>query len=169
MYKKIIYPNCELKFDYYIDENGAVWSDKTKKNILPIIDKDGYYRVRLTMSNGKRRNFPVHRLVMIMFNPIINMINLQVNHLDGNKSNNCLDNLEWCTSQENITHAVKTGLRDDRGEKNYFHKITENDVCDIRQLYATGNYTYEQLGKIFNLSANHISRIVRKIAWSHIK
>lgn len=169
MYKQIIYPDCELKFKYYVDENGAIWSERTQKIMSTFTDKDGYQRVRLTMTNGKRRNFPVHRLVMTMFCPIEGMMNLQVNHKNGNKFDNTLNNLEWCTCQENIEHAVRTNLRDNKGEKNYFHKITEQDVKEIRQLYKTGNYTYRQLGKMFGLYEDHVSHIVRGLAWSHIK
>lgn len=168
MYKKIIYPDCDLKYNYYVDEEGNVWSEFSCRILVPFTDKDGYKRIRLTLQNGKRRNFPVHRLVLIAFAPVENMEELQANHIDGNKFNNSITNLEWCTAQENITHAVNIGLRDHKGEKNYFHKITEEDVRNIRRLHATGKYTYRALGKMFGLYEDHVSHIVRKKAWSNV-
>ena len=168
MYKKIIYPGCDLKYNYYVDENGNVWSEFSCKILVTFTDKDGYKRVRLTLKEGKRRNFPVHRLVLMMFSPIDDMETLQVNHIDGNKGNNSITNLEWCTAQENITHAVVAGLRNNKGERNYFHKITEEDVRKIRQLHATGKYTYRALGKMFGLYEDHVSHIVRRKARSNV-
>lgn len=73
------------------------------------INKYGYCKVTL-QKNGKKKMFSVHRLVAETF--ISNPSNLpQVNHKDGNKLNNNIWNLEWCTSHQNILHAVSTGLR----------------------------------------------------------
>lgn len=72
-------------------------------------DKDGYYRVALS-KDGKKKRFFVHRLVGMAW--IENPEELPViNHIDGNKQNNELSNLEWCTRSENDLHAFKTGLR----------------------------------------------------------
>lgn len=72
-------------------------------------DKDGYFRVGLS-KNGKKKRYRVNRLVALTF--IKNENNLPVvNHKDGNKQNNYVDNLEWVTNSENDLHAFKTGLR----------------------------------------------------------
>ena len=133
-----------------------------------MIDKDGYLRTRLTLDNGKRRNFPVHRLVLTMFSPIKNMTELQVNHRDGDKHNNSLSNLEWCTTQENIAHAVKMGLRDDKGENNYFHKLSNNDVYQIKELYKTKQYTQSDIAKMYNINAETVGKIIRGHSWKHL-
>lgn len=74
------------------------------------LTKDGYKRVVL-MKEGKKKRFMVHRLVAIAF--IRNVYNKPyVNHLDGNKSNNVVSNLEWCTNSENMLHADRINLRD---------------------------------------------------------
>lgn len=68
----------------------------------------GYFRVNL-YKNGKMKQYLVHRLVALAFIP--NPENKeQVNHIDGNKQNNVIENLEWCTHSENIQHAYRTGL-----------------------------------------------------------
>ena len=73
------------------------------------INKKGYKQVTLYDDNGKPKTMRVHKLVALAF--IENKDNLpQINHKDGNKQNNCVDNLEWCTHQENVLHAFHNGL-----------------------------------------------------------
>ena len=72
--------------------------------IRPTPDKDGYLRISLICSEGKPRNFAVHRLVLQAFSGIVGD---QVNHKDGDKRNNVISNLEWCTGSENVTHAFR--------------------------------------------------------------
>lgn len=73
-------------------------------------DCHGYDMVDLYKGDVREKR-KVHRLVMETFNPVPNADELDVNHIDGNKKNNNLSNLEWCTRQENLIHAVNTGLR----------------------------------------------------------
>lgn len=92
---------------YILTKNGKVF----KKGVIrkPKEDEDGYLRVNLS-KNGKKKEMFVHRLVAITF--IDNPNNLPVvNHKDGNKKNNTVENLEWCTRSENDKHAFKLGLR----------------------------------------------------------
>lgn len=106
----------ELKWineDYWIDSNGYIYSRVrfgTPGGVVrQWIDGGGYYNVRLHIKN-KVKNLKVHRLYAQAF--LSNPKNLpQVNHIDGNKLNNHLSNLEWCTASENMKHAVKTGLK----------------------------------------------------------
>lgn len=68
----------------------------------------GYEYVCLS-KNGKTKKYRIHRLVGELFIP--NPMNKpQINHIDGNKQNNRIDNLEWCNNSENMQHAVKMGL-----------------------------------------------------------
>ena len=77
----------------------------------------GYLAVNLS-KNGKAKRFLVHRLVATAF--IDNPKKLkQINHIDGNKNNNSINNLEWCTASENISHAFKLGLNHQRPPINY--------------------------------------------------
>lgn len=81
------------------------------KIISPYANKKGYMIVR-TRENGATKHYQLHRIVLSVFNPCDNMELLQVNHIDGNKSNNSISNLEWCTCKENMEHAIRTGLFD---------------------------------------------------------
>ena len=95
---------------YEIDDDGTVWSAIRGRPMKSSPDKDGYERI--TLYNGKSySHHSVHRLVAECFvdNPDRKAC---VNHKDGNKANNRVENLEWCTHKENTIHAVNTGLFD---------------------------------------------------------
>lgn len=93
--------------DYCITEDGRVYSKKRGKFLKHGVAKNGYCFFILSKT-GKTYYRYAHRLVAQ--NYLGDRKKLQVNHIDGNKSNNTLANLEWVTAVENITHAVVTGL-----------------------------------------------------------
>lgn len=95
--------------DYYITSCGKVWSFKSNKFLSLKKHKYGYLYIDLYNENERSR-FYVHRLVAQAYIP--NPENkLQINHIDGNKKNNCVKNLEWNTPSENLQHAYNIGLR----------------------------------------------------------
>lgn len=166
--KKIIYSNYPLKYDYYVTEDGKIYSDVSKKYLSVRLDKDGYEKVRLIGIDNKRHQYSVHRLILSNFNPIDNMENLQVNHKDGIKTNNNLSNLEWMTCQENISHAVENKLRNQKGDSNYFHKLNEEEVLEMIKLIQTKQYSNIELGKKFGVHADTVGRIKHKKLWKHL-
>lgn len=98
-----------IKKTFNVTEKGDIYSKKTKKLMAYQIDKDGYKRFRFWI---KRKPFKIfiHRLVALLY--IENPNNFPViNHIDGNKQNNHVSNLEWCTVKYNTIHAEKLGLR----------------------------------------------------------
>lgn len=105
------------------------------KILKPQIDKKGYYRIGLT-KNHKQKFYLVHRLVAETFIP--NVYNEPIiNHKNGNKLDNHISNLEWCTQQYNIQHAYNTGLKmgvsaEHKGKYNPNVKLNEQDVLNIR-------------------------------------
>lgn len=103
----------------------------------------------------------IHRLVAQNFIP--NPENKpEVNHIDGNKLNNHVDNLEWCTSSENTQHAYTIRLQTKNPESS--SKLTWNDVEDIRNLHQSG-LNYIEISKRFNISKSQIGKIIRKEQW----
>lgn len=159
---------------YYVDEHGNVYSEKTGKlkKLSPILTHYGYYDVGLTNSSGTKKMY-IHRLVAESF--INNPNNLpQVNHIDGNKLNNNVSNLEWCTLKDNLKHARENGLNtscnvipNGRGEKNTRSKLTEMQVLEIRQKASTG-IKHKQLGIEYDVAEGTISGIVSRFRWTHI-
>ncbi len=89
---------------YQVSNLGRVKSfNRGKERILkPCLDRYGYFHVTLS-KNGKQKGCTIHRLVATTFIPNPNNLP-QINHIDGNKTNNKIENLEWCTAQENVTH-----------------------------------------------------------------
>lgn len=124
-----------------------------------------YQIINLSKLDGKKRTFRVHRLVMMAFNPVENMDELEVNHLDGNKKNNKLENLEWCTASENQKHAFKTGLQKTRkGESSNFAKLTEEDVKQVFELRKQG-LLQREIAEIVGCTPSNISAILRGKSW----
>lgn len=106
MYKDIIYKGEST--NYKVDENGNVLSLFSNKILKPKLKKNGYQEYCLYI-NKEKVNLLAHRIVATAF--IDNPDNLEtVNHIDGNKTNNCKDNLEWCSYSDNEKHAWENNL-----------------------------------------------------------
>lgn len=128
------------------------------------LDKDGYYILGLT-KNHKYKTARVHRLVANAF--VQNPLNLpQVNHINEIKTDNRVENLEWCTDAYNLTY----GSREHQfaGENNNKAKLTIEDVENIRAIYVKGDRNYGQsaLGKKYELSHTQIANIVKNKSWN---
>lgn len=167
---KILISKCkyQLKFDYYVEDNGKIWSGRTQKYLSVQLDKDGYEKVQMMSRDGKRHRYSVHRLVLENFNPVENMENLQVNHIDGNKRNNKLENLEWVTCSENNRHAYQIGLKNQKGEHNNATKLTELQVKEIINLLLSKQYTQKEIGQKYNVCEDTIGAIKNKRNWKYL-
>ena len=93
---------------YYASTEGHI--ENSRKRLKSYTINSGYEAIKLT-KEGKKKAFLVHRLVALTFLPN-EEDHPEVNHIDGNKSNNALSNLEWCSRSENKQHALKLGLYD---------------------------------------------------------
>lgn len=156
-----------LKFDYYVTDDGRVWSGKSKKFLSQSEDKNGYMKVGLCSTDlppKKVHRYSVHRLIMENFCPVEGMENLQVNHIDGNKKNNCLSNLEWTTCEENIHHAMANGLR---AKTNGASKLTPEQVLEIYHRSWDGESNVS-LSKEFGVHPDTIGQIRNKKTWKEI-
>ncbi len=128
------------------------------------IDRYGYIK-RVLSKGGKNYYFTEHRLVAIAF--IDNPNNkATVNHKNGIKTDNRVENLEWLTNKENHQHAIETGLKDQKGIKHHKCKLTEEQVLEIRKIGFSKTRTF--LSKKYNVSRITILRIIEQRNWKHI-
>ncbi len=132
-------------------------------------ETNGYLGVDL-YSNNKRTRFLVHRLVLLVFigDPCPGF---EANHKDGDKLNNALSNLEWCTHSDNERHAYKLGLITKLhmcGENNKNSNLTNEYVYAIKELLYSGDFTQEQIGYLFGVKCNTISNIFTGRTWNHV-
>ncbi len=131
-----------------------------------LCDKDGYHKVNLKQSQ-KGKNCFIHRLVAIAF--IENDKNKpQVNHKNGVKNDNNVENLEWVTLSENRQHAYDTGLQNGlnrRGSKSNFSKLKKEDVYNIRKLLKNG-IKQKCIASIYKISQSGVSTIKKNKNWS---
>ena len=143
---------------YQVSNLGNIYSIKRSK-IKSIRQIKGYSMVNLC-NNYKERLTSVHRLIAIHFIPNIENKS-QINHINGIKNDNRIENLEWCTSKENIHHAHKLGL------KNKNRKLTSDDVLNLRKDHIN-NISNKDLSIKYNIHIRTVSKIIRKLLWSYI-
>lgn len=146
------YPNYEITKEGKIYSRNRNTFMKPFENILKHRPNCQYYlRIALINKNGERKKIMVHRLVALAYIP--NPYNQSfVNHRDGNKHNNRMENLEWISNRENCIHAAKNGLI--KG------KLTNKQVKEIRS-DKFDNWTHSEIGKHFHVSRSMISQIKR--------
>jgi hypothetical protein len=154
--------------NYYASELGDIkriggypLKQKTKHN--------GYMEVALHIG-GKQISRYVHRLVCSAFYGDIPK-KMVVNHLDGNKSNNNLSNLEVTTQSENNKHSFATGLKKPtslKGSRNPKAIVTEQDVIQMRAMYANERRIKPVADKYPQIKSSTIEQIVRYRSWKHV-
>lgn len=164
---------------------------KTVDALKPLKDKYGYCAVMIGHRGQKQKRLLVHRIVMAAFHYPVNGRDIQVNHIDGNKSNNRLSNLEYVSPRENWEHAVRIGLRSadfpevrrrargathysrtkpeaiPRGSRHGRAKITEETVREIRIFYLTTK-SYKKVAAHFGLGKTTILHIIKGDTWKHV-
>jgi len=126
----------------------------------------GYLRVKLYNGLAKGNTLTVHRLIALTFLPNPNNYK-EINHIDYNKSNNHIDNLEWCSRSYNITHSYKGMPLSSYSGSSKSSKLKENDVLEIRQLYKE-NISKKELSKKYNVVLGTIDFIINRQTWKHI-
>lgn len=170
---------AEIKnFDgYFISENGIVRSidrfishprsGNGKQFVKGRIhkkqlDKDGYEVVGLHI-DGKNRLLKVHRLVAEAF--IDNPNNYPIiNHINCNRADNRVHNLEWCNNSHNQKHAFKVGRQDSGGERHSQHKLKKSDIFQIFADHLNG-LNQSEIGRKHGVSSGAISRILLCKGW----
>lgn len=133
---------------YFVYENGEIYNSKTKRFLKGSVFNSGYRFVSLSVNN-KSKNYAVHRLVAEAFLP--NPLKLPiVNHIDGNKLNNNVENLEWVTAQKNSQHAHDTGLITDKRTRWNKVLISNEELSQRWRQYRNTNYFISKNGTVYN-------------------
>lgn len=161
--KEIWLPVVGYEDCYEVSNLGRVRRTETLRHVKQFQTRRGYQRVTLSR-HSKMRGKLVHRLVVTSFmGPIAN--GLEVNHKNGDKSDNRPSNLEITTRGGNISHSYQVlKSRSARGERNANAKLAPSDVENIRSDYFRG-LTQAQIASRFGVGQPHISRIIRGDAW----
>ena len=130
----------------------------TPKILKPGKNSSGYLDVGL-YDNGSKKSMLIHRLVGFAFIPKLKD-KPAINHKNGCKTDNKVDNLEWVSPSENNFHAIETGLRNIVGENHGRCKLTDVEVAEIRKLYSQGGYVQRELAEMYGVAGSHVSEIV---------
>lgn len=144
--------------NYFVTDSFEIYNKVTNRYVKPYLGNFSKGHKRLAVGlyiNGKQKNFLYHRIIAEVFIPNPNNLP-QINHIDGNHLNNCLENLEWCTAGYNNIHAIQTGLRPT--------KLNQEKADEIRNLLAFG-YKINEICKMYNVGRNIISKIRDNISW----
>lgn len=162
------YPN------YKVSNMGNVMH--VKGNVLRPFDRQkygppgqrGYLTVHLCSKNVKGfDNHTVHSLVMKAFKGD-RPKGMVINHKNGIRWDNRLENLEYCTQSYNRKQDFLLGRQSLRGEKNTQAKLTESDVLEILRLYKSGQHTFASLGEIYGVHRCGISNIMNGHCWGYL-
>lgn len=169
MRKLITKTRHELKCKYYADDSGHIWSEQVKRFLREYDDKNGYKKVELA-GVDKTHRFSVHRLVLETFQPVPNMWELQVDHIDGDRTNNALSNLRWTTAAENLNNPntkMNRRVYDQDGTHNASAKFTTKEslmmlISDVN----SGQYTRKEVMEKYDICRETLRKILNRTTYT---
>lgn len=148
------------------------WKNTGQERIMkPSPDERGYLKTVIVSDDKVYKTVAIHRLVAVSFLGEKPSPKHQVNHINGIKDDNRSVNLEWCTLQENIQHAIKTGLFDSCrsfGSSNGMSKATVEQVIDIRESFKPRVMTRKMLADKHGLTESCVKDILLRRTWKNV-
>jgi DNA-binding NarL/FixJ family response regulator len=158
------------KKETLVGKNGGIRIDGNKWLTLSINNRGkGYQRIALVDKNGKRKMLLVHRLVALTYIPNPSSLPF-INHINGDTTDNRVENLEWCSPQGNAIHAYGNGwikIPSQKGEANSQAKLTIDDVRKIRQMAAQG-FGDTEISRKLNLTRNAVKGVTKQHTWKDV-
>lgn len=161
--------------NYEVNRNGVVRNMITKTILKYEISNTGYKRVIISI-RGKHKKISLHRLLAILFIPIpekyilegYSQYSLEPNHIDGNRLNCDLSNLEWNTPRENTIHAFENGLASiSMGEKSHLSTIDDKTAINICEMLSMG-YPTKIISKKYGVSKRLVYHIKYRECWKSV-
>lgn len=150
---------------YKIHKDGYVTSTRSGRILKTDLVGKGYYLVTLSEKGNKKREY-IHRLVGFAFIPNPDKKPF-INHINGIKTDNRVENLEWITHKDNLRHAYDNGLCPTSMKAKQGAKLSESEVLEIRSLILAGTRR-DLIAKQFNVSKTCIQYIHKRKTWNHI-
>lgn len=149
--------------NYQVSNHGQLLNKKTGKIVQGSFTNKGYIRARLNWDNGNSRTYAIHRLIAHAFYALDKVDDLDVNHINGDKSNNNLSNLEWCTRSENMKHAYSTGLAVMSNEAKIHHRDARRNYCQPVRCIETGDVYIDAkvASRYLGVNYNDIRKVTR--------
>jgi hypothetical protein len=148
---------------YKVSNNGGIYSSLSMMELKPVQQSNGYLVISLHYARNRFKIKRIHRLVAHAFlkNPHEYK---EINHKDGNKTNNRVENLEWCSHRQNIQHAYDTEIIPIRDGKVF----SIEDIKAIKRLLAKGELKNKEIAALYNTSADYITKIKRGDKWRRV-
>lgn len=152
--------------NFLVSDLGRVKSVRSygSRILVPVSNGRGYLFVGLHLHGSNNLRY-VHRLVCLSFLGTC-PVGIQVNHLDGDKSNNKLSNLEYTTRIENSRHASDNGLYIS-GEESHLSKLTRRKILSIRGLSSRG-WNNTEIASRFKITPSNVGQIIKRKTWKGI-
>ena len=155
------------EFNYEVSNVGTVRNVRTGRIVKPRIGSNGYLRVAICDASIKyKKDKGIHQLVMNAFSPASDD-SLEINHKNGDKSDNRIENLEWTTHRENMQHARKYRLFS-VGENAGSSKYKESEIENVCEMLQNGGHTFTEISKITGVSMGVVRSIYTGRSWSHV-
>ena len=167
-----IWKTIESYPDYAVSNRGRIKRVTSSQRVAigyirkPVKNRGGYLQVTLYCSHPAGKKFQIHRLVLAAFvGPC--QEGRECNHIDGDKTNNCVGNLEWVTPSQNTRHKFDVlGYQAARGEQQGMAKLTELQVRKIRDL--SGCYPQYEIAEMFNVGKSTVEHVINRRTWKHV-
>ena len=161
--------NIRRIYSQIFNKHGNIQRYAGGYNLKPQLLRTGYYQIIISV-NGKHNKKTIHRLIASTFIKEIPK-GMVVNHIDGNKTNNTLNNLEIVSYSQNALHSMrvlKNNSSVPKGEKHFCSKLSENEVLDIRKKYNDG-INIKCIAEVYDsVSLYAIKAICYRQNWKHI-